>query len=216
MSCECHSNISLVTYSGCIIVSCISSYSYQRKQYAIMILPNSLKCLYLRGRQSTLTQIVVISDTHVRTVQELSKEVLQAIREAEWVVHCGDYVSMAVVKKLRRLARHFVGVYGNADPGDVRRQLPPEVILEFEGRRIAVIHPYWGEHPDGLEEELTARFPDVDAILFGHTHEPCTQMLNGTLLLNPGQSYPSFMVPASIGILTVSKGELRGEILTLD
>ena len=163
-----------------------------------------------------MSRILVISDTHVRTVQELSKGVLKAIREAEWVVHCGDYVSMAVVKKLRRLARHFVGVYGNADPGDVRRQLPPEVTFEFEGKRIAAIHPYWGEHPDGLEKELAARFPDVDAVLFGHTHEPCNQMLNGTLFLNPGQGYSSFMVSASIGILTVSKGELRGEILTLD
>jgi len=162
-----------------------------------------------------LSQILVLSDTHVRTIQELPKEVLQAIKEADWVVHCGDYVSVAVVKKLRRLTRHFVGVYGNTDPGDVRLRLPPEVILDFEGRRIAVIHPYWGEHPDGLEEELVTRFPDVDAILFGHTHESCNKVMNGILLLNPGQSYPSFMVSASVGILTVSNGDLRGEILTL-
>ena len=55
-----------------------------------------------------------------------------------------------------------------------------------------------------------------DAILFGHTHEPCNLTLNGTLLFNPGQGYSSFMVPASIGILTVSKQELRADILTLD
>jgi len=85
-----------------------------------------------------------------------------------------------------------------------------------EGKRIAVIHPPWGGPPFGLEEELVTRFPDVDAILFGHTHEPCNMILEGTLLLNPGQGYPSFMVPASTGILTVSRGELRGEISTLD
>ena len=158
----------------------------------------------------------MLSDTHVRTVQELPQEVLQAIREAEWVVHCGDYTSVVVVEELRRLARRFVGVYGNTDPRDIRRQLPAEVILEFEAKKIAVIHPAWGGYPDALEEELAARFPNVDAILFGHTHEPCNLKLNGTLLLNPGQSYSSFMVPASVGILTVSKGELRGEISTLN
>lgn len=163
-----------------------------------------------------MTQILVISDTHVGTLQELPEGILQAIREAEWVVHCGDYGSLVVVEELRRLARHFVGVYGNSDRGDVRHQLPPELTIQFAGKEIAVTHPHWGGHPDGLEEELVAQFPDADAVLFGHTHEPCNLMLNGTLLFNPGQGYPSFMVPASIGILTVGKGGLTGEILTLD
>jgi putative phosphoesterase len=163
-----------------------------------------------------LSQVLVISDTHVRTVKELPERLLSSIREAEWVVHCGDYVSMVAVEELRRLARNFVGVYGNADPNEIRHQLPPSVTFELEAKRIAVIHPYWGRHPHGLEEELVAQFPQVDVILFGHTHETCNMRLNGTLLLNPGQGYPSFMVPASIGILTVSRGELRGEILILD
>jgi putative phosphoesterase len=158
----------------------------------------------------------VLSDSHARTVQELPKEILQAIKEAEWVVHCGDYTSVVVVEELRQLARHFVGVYGNADLGDVRRQLPQEVIFELEERKIAVIHPHWGGYPSRLHEELVARFPQVDAILFGHTHEPCSLTRNSTVLLNPGQSYPSFMVPASMGILTVNKEELRGEISVID
>lgn len=162
-----------------------------------------------------MTQILVISDTHVSTVKELPRAILQTIREVEWVVHCGDYTSTMVVEELRRLARHFVGVYGNADPSGIRHRLGAEVIFEFEGRRIAVAHPHRGGYPEALEEELTARFPDVDVILFGHTHEPCNLSLNGTLLLNPGQGYPSFMVSASIGILTVSQGELTAEIVTL-
>ncbi len=162
-----------------------------------------------------MTQILVISDTHVGTLQKLPKEILQAIKEAEWVVHCGDYGSLTVVEELRRLSRHFVGVYGNSDFYDVRKQLPHEITFELEGKKITVVHPHWGGHPDGLEEELVARFPNVDAILFGHSHEPCNLKLNGTLLLNPGQGYPSFMTVASMGILTVSKEELKGEILAL-
>ncbi len=158
----------------------------------------------------------MISDTHVRTLCELPKGILQAIKEAEWVVHCGDYTSRAVVDELRSLARNFVGVYGNTDPIDIWRQLPPEVTFEFEGKRLVVTHPYWCGYPNGLEEDLAARFHDADAILFGHTHEPRKVRLNGTLLLNPGQGYHSFMVPASIGIFTVSKGKLSCEILFMD
>ena len=163
-----------------------------------------------------LTQIVVIADTHARTVQELPAGVLQAIEEAEWVVHCGDYTAVAVLEELRRLARNFVGVYGNTDPSAVRAQLPAEVMLELQGRKIAVVHPHWGGHPDGLEQALAAQFPHVDAILFGHTHEPLNLRLNGTLLLNPGQGYASFMVPASLGMVTLSEEELRGELFILD
>ena len=139
----------------------------------------------------------------------------QAVRGAEWVVHCGDFTSMGVLEELRRLTPHFVGVFGNADPSNIRHQLSHQVTFELEGRKIVVIHPPWGGHPDGLEKELALRFPDVDAILFGHTHEPCNEKINNTLLLNPGQGYASFMVPASLAILTVTRSELSGELLTL-
>ena len=171
---------------------------------------------YERLQARVLTQILVLSDTHVRTVHDLPAQVLRAVSEAEWVVHCGDYTRLAVVDELKRLARNFVGVYGNADPGDIRRRLPAEVVIKVEARRIAVIHPAWGGYPDALEESLIERFPDVDAILFGHTHDPCNHRLNGTMLFNPGQGYGSFMVPASIGMLTISKDALTGEILVLN
>jgi len=163
-----------------------------------------------------LTEVLVISDTHVNSLQELPQSLLQALGDAEWVVHCGDYTSLTVVDELRDLGPNFVGVYGNTDPEEVRQQLPAEVTLTFEGRRVVVVHPYWAGDPEGLEERLAARYPGVDAILFGHTHKPCNLMLNGTLLLNPGQGYPFFIWPASIGILKLSEKEIQGDILTLD
>ena len=163
-----------------------------------------------------MTRILVIADTHVRAAGKLPAGILEAIDTADCVVHCGDYVNLTVVEELRGLARRFVGVYGNSDQGGIRHSLPPEAMLEVEGRRIAVTHPWWGTHPDGLENEVADRFPDVDVVLFGHTHEPCNLMVNNTLVLNPGQGYASFMVPATFAILTVNGGELRGEVIALD
>lgn len=147
--------------------------------------------------------------------KELPEGIQQAVRGAEWVVHCGDFTGIGVLEEIKHLTPNFVGVFGNTDPANIRRQLPHQVTLEIEGWRIAVIHPPWGGHPDGLERELARRFPDADAILFGHTHEPCKVKINDTLLLNPGQGYASFMVPASMATLTVSRSELRAELLTL-
>jgi len=162
-----------------------------------------------------LTKILVISDTHVRAFQELPGGIQQAVRGTEWLVHCGDFTSMGVLEELRRLVPHFIGVFGNTDPGNIRQQLPHQAVFEIEGRRIVVIHPHWGGHPDGLEKELALRFADADVILFGHTHEPCNMKINNTLLLNPGQGYASFMVPASMAALTVSRSDLRADLLTL-
>ena len=138
-----------------------------------------------------MTQILVISDTHVNTINQLPERMLDLIGEAELVVHCGDFTSGRLVEELKSLSRRFIGVYGNADKNDVRPLLPADTIFEVEGRRIAVVHPYWGGFPDGLEKKLITRFKGVDAILFGHTHESCNIMLNNILLFNPGQGYRS-------------------------
>lgn len=159
-------------------------------------------------------KIVVLSDTHERRLEKISPQILQAIRDAELVVHCGDYVGLEILGGMQKLAKKFIGVYGNTDPGDIRERLPNKTVFEFQGKCIGVIHPHWGGPPFDMEE-IVREFSDVDAILFGHTHEACNVRLNGLLLLNPGQAYASFMVPASLAILQVSEHGVAGEIVTL-
>jgi putative phosphoesterase len=163
-----------------------------------------------------LVRILVIADTHLRTAGALSPVLLRQIAGADCVIHCGDFVSTKVVEELQRLSRRFVGVYGNADPDSVRSMLPAETTFLFDGKEIAVIHPYWGGDGYGLEDKLTTRYPRADVILFGHTHEPCNLMMNNTLLFNPGQAYTSFMVPASAGILTINEDGVSAEIINAD
>jgi len=158
----------------------------------------------------------VIADTHVHSVKALSPKLQQAIRDAEYVVHCGDFVTAAVVHELQNISRNFVGVYGNADPDDVRQIIPAETTFICEEKSIAVIHPFWGGYPSKLEDKLTVRYPRADAVLFGHTHEPFNKVIKDKLLFNPGQAYTSFMVPATVGFLTVTDSGIRGEIQTLD
>ena len=162
-----------------------------------------------------MTEVVVIADTHVSSLRELPGEIRRAAEEADWVVHCGDFTGAGVVEELLALQGRFTGVYGNSDPGEVRRLLRHEATLEMGGKTIAVTHPFWGQHPDGIEEELARLYPGADAILFGHTHAPAVTRIGGTLLLNPGQAYASFMVPATYAVLTWDGGGLRGAIRTV-
>ncbi len=162
------------------------------------------------------TRIVVISDTHCRTWEDVHPDIRKAVAEADIAVHCGDYTRPAVAEGMRRTARRAALVHGNSDPPELRRALPYVQVLEVEGMCIGVTHPAWGG-PPFEPEELLKDFPGatLHAVLFGHLHEAVNEVRGGVLFLNPGQGYASFRVPATIALLTVDGGAVSGEIRTV-
>ncbi len=161
-----------------------------------------------------MTRIVVIADTHARSPKELPQELLKTLTEGDLVVHCGDYTSIAVLRKLKALSKRFIGVYGNIDPGEIREALPDKAVFEVEGKKIGVIHPHWGGPPFSIEEDIAREFSGVDIILFGHTHDLCHKTIDNVVFLNPGQAYPSFGTPASLAILTIGEEGIEVDIRT--
>lgn len=161
-------------------------------------------------------RIVVVSDTHCRDWEEVHPEIRRLVAEADVAVHCGDYTGMAVVDGMRASARRAVVVHGNSDPPELRSAIPYVDVIEVEGWKIGVIHPAWGG-PEFPPEELLRDFDErPDVVLFGHFHETVNERRDGVLYLNPGQGYSSFMVPATIAILTVGSGEISGEIQQIE
>ena len=60
-------------------------------------------------------------------------------------------------------------------------------------------------------------FPEpVDVIVFGHFHETINEKRDGVLFVNPGQGYKSFMVSATIAVLTVDGEKLDAEIKVIE
>ena len=161
------------------------------------------------------TRIVVFSDTHCHTWDEVHPGIREEVAKADIAIHCGDLVRMQVADGLRRSAKKAIVVHGNSDPPDVRRVFPYVQTLQLEGILIGMTHPAWGG-PEFPPEDLLGDFevtPDI--ILFGHTHEPLNESIDGVHYLNPGQGYPSFMVAATVAVLTVDKGNFEAEIKTI-
>ena len=79
-----------------------------------------------------MTRIVAISDTHAKNLDALPKALLAEISDADIVVHCGDYTSIALLKELRDLAKRFVGVYGNVDTIDIRQEVPKKTVFDID------------------------------------------------------------------------------------
>ena len=163
-----------------------------------------------------VTSIAVVSDTHCLDWGEVHPRIKSAISDADIVVHCGDFTKMAVVEGVRDAARHSVLVHGNSDPVEVRTALPAVEVIEVEGLRVGVTHPAWGGPPFGLDELHRDFSEPVDAVLFGHLHETYSEVRDGVLFVSPGQGYRSFMVPATIAVVTVEDGSMSAEIRVIE
>jgi len=134
-------------------------------------------------------KIGVISDTHARHCSQLPQELLRALEKVDLIIHAGDIVTMDVIRGLEQAAP-LKGVCGNMDLPEVRIAFPEKLVLELEGRKIAVMHGSGG--PAGLENLVTQAFPGVDIIIFGHSHVEVNKVLGGIHLFNPGSAANSY------------------------
>lgn len=130
--------------------------------------------------------VVLLADTHVPVrARTLPAPVWSAIEAADVVIHAGDWVSEAMLDDIEACSRRLIGVYGNNDGPGLRRRLPEVARAEIGGVRIAVVHETGPAK--GREQRCAAQFPDVDVLVFGHSHMPWdTTASSGLRLLNPG------------------------------
>jgi uncharacterized protein len=124
-------------------------------------------------------------------------------------VHAGDFSESSVLAELRELGP-VAAVHGNVDSAELRRELPESISLDLEGATLAMIHDAGPAR--GRLERLRARFPDADAVVFGHSHMPLREERDGFQIFNPGSPTERRRAPTrSMGEGTVTKGgiELR-------
>ncbi|MFI1973363.1 metallophosphoesterase family protein [Streptomyces cinnamoneus] len=131
-------------------------------------------------------RLLLTSDTHLpQRARALPEELLTAIDRADVVIHAGDWVDLAALDLFTARATCLIGVYGNNDGPELRARLPEVAHAELGGLRFAVVHETGAAQ--GREKRCAARFPDVDVLVFGHSHIPWdTTAPGGLRLLNPG------------------------------
>lgn len=133
-----------------------------------------------------MTALLLLADTHLpKRARALPEEVWRAVDAADVVIHAGDWVDVAFLDQLEERSRRLIGVYGNNDHGPLRERLPEVARVELGGLRFGVVHETGAAA--GREERCSARFPDLDVLVFGHSHIPWdTTSATGLRLLNPG------------------------------
>ena len=154
--------------------------------------------------------LAIIADTHMpRGARALPERCLQLLSAADLIVHAGDFSERSVLERLRAIGP-VIAVHGNVDSPEVRRELPATVSFEAGGAEIAVIHDAGPAR--GRVERLRARFPDADAVIFGHSHLPLLESRDGFQIFNPGSPTERRRAPGhTMGIASAgpAPGSLR-------
>jgi uncharacterized protein len=131
-------------------------------------------------------RLVITADTHVpKRARDLPAQLWTAIDAADVVFHAGDWVDVSLLDAIEARAGRLIGVYGNNDGPDLRARLPEIARVDLDGLRIGIVHETGPA--TGREQRCSARFPDRDLLIFGHSHIPWdTRAPNRLRLLNPG------------------------------
>lgn len=139
---------------------------------------------------------------------------VERIRAADALIHAGDFSTAAVLAELRSLCPVVLAVHGNVDDAELRRELPQSLEIELGGRTVAVVHD--AGPAKGRLARMRVRFPDADAVVFGHSHLPLHEEEGGFQIFNPGSPTERRRAPRhSMGLLHPTAAGLRFEHLWL-
>jgi uncharacterized protein len=161
-------------------------------------------------------QLAIISDTHLpKGARRLPAACVERLSAADLIIHAGDLSRLSVLRELESYSE-VIAVHGNVDDYEVRQQLPSTAAVEADGNMIVIVHDA-GPATKRIER-LRRRFPQADAVVFGHSHMPLSQSApDGFQIFNPGS--PTERRRArhhTMGIAHAENGSLTFELIELD
>ena len=151
-----------------------------------------------------LHRVGLLSDTHGL----IRPEVLDALRDSDLIIHCGDVGDPAVLDALRTLAP-VRAIRGNNDKGAWACGLPTYDVVEIGSHAIYVLHKL-------TELEFDPAAAGFTAVVSGHPHKPVIEERGKVLFVNPGSAGPRhFSLPVTIATLALRSGRCDARIVKL-
>jgi uncharacterized protein len=149
-----------------------------------------------------------------RGARRLPDECVRLLRGADLILHAGDFVSAAFLEELRALGPPVAGICGNMDEPALKEALPRERVVEAGQMRIGMVHV--PGPAVSREARLAARFPDCQAVVYGHTHVPQVERFQHLWILNPGSPTERRSAPVhSMLVLEIRRSRITPELVTL-
>lgn len=157
-------------------------------------------------------KIALLSDTH----GTIDKHIAGVIDGCDWVVHAGDIGNGEVLHQLAQLGDQVVAVRGNNDvtakwpaqDHDILSALPRERQIELPGGVLVVLHGHRVNPAYQRHQVLRELFPDVRAVVYGHSHRLVEDLSSSPWILNPGAAGRARTYGGPSCLLLHIKGEL--------
>lgn len=141
-------------------------------------------------------RIIVTSDSH-RMKRALYEIVEKHLDDADLFINLGDGADDAEDAMLLYPQIKMECVCGNCDFSSV---LPLYKTITCAGKKIFFTHGHIFGVKHGYEEIMQkAKEENADICLFGHTHVPYTQYLDGIYYMNPGS-----VMCSSYGVIDIT------------
>lgn len=166
---------------------------------------------------------LVLSDTHLPArgsdLPGIVYRALSALGPGDLILHAGDLVAADVLAVLEAFAPVHA-VRGNVDGADVWPLLPEKRVVALGSFRVGLVHGHAGpgrDTPDRAFRAFASQERRVDAVVFGHSHQPYRATREGCLMFNPGSPTDRRGAPHfSFGWLWAEGGQLRAEHVFFD
>ena len=153
-------------------------------------------------------KIGIISDTH----NFLDPKIATLFAGVEHILHAGDIGLPRIILELEAVAP-VTAVSGNTDDPGLNYRTTE--VISLAGRKFLLHHIVnWQGLAENLQAKIAREWPDV--VVFGHTHKPFSERLNGTLFFNPGYAGKNrFGMERSVAILHCDEKSIRPQFIKL-
>ena len=149
--------------------------------------------------------IGVISDTHGL----MRPQALDALSDADMIIHAGDIGAPEVLERLRSIAE-VVAIKGNNDRAAWARGIAEAATAKVESIAIYIVHSVH-------DLDFNPAGAGFRVVVSGHSHSPSIGEKAGVLYLNPGSAGPRrFKLPIAVARLKVERTAVQAEIITID
>lgn len=162
-----------------------------------------------------MMKIGLISDTH----NYLDPQTLDYFADCDEIWHAGDFGTIKIADQLKEVAP-LVGVYGNIDGQDIRKEYPLHQRFLCEGLDVWMTHigGIPGRYCIPIREEIENNTPEL--FICGHSHilkVARDQKMDKMLYMNPGAAgRHGFQTERTIMRFDVSHGKIENvEVINL-
>ncbi len=132
--------------------------------------------------------IGIVADTHrhSRGSRYLPTALLDGLDGVDLIFHAGDVCAAWVLDALREVAP-VRAVRGNNEEPDLEMSLPDQIRFTAGSRTIALLHGHQSPRGESAREFVRRTLAgEVDCAVYGHSHLPKIETLDGLLMVNPG------------------------------